>query len=563
MSLTLWFVLGSLIAVGWIKPLVGDRWFRAIEKSASDLARKKSFVVFGVGALAVFSRLATLPLQPVPLPAIHDEFSNLLAADTFAHGRLANPPHPMWIFFDTFHVLQHPTYVSKYPPAEGLVLALGQLLGNPWLGTLLMLGLMSMAMTWMLQGWLPPHWAMLGGIFVVWRLCLFNTWFDGYLGGPVAALGAALVLGAYPRVIAFSRASSAVWMGVGIVILALSRPMEGLVFCIPVAIWLASLAYRRVRNGGYRVVLRTFVFPCGGVLSAGVVWLGYYNWRTSGDPFVFAYTLYHRAYFAYPLFAWQRTPPLLHYSNPQFEAFFNRWNRTAYRLNREHWRIRSIIALGTWYQVYLGRILTIPLLAFARTLRDRRMRLPLTQILFCGIGLLSVVWFQPHYAAPMAAALFVVVMQSMRHLRQFTCLGRPLGVYISRLVVILAFCWTFALIWHWARNPLTPWSTQRVQIADRLQSLPGKQLIIVSYAPNHSPHQEWVYNAADIDSAKIVWARAIPGLDLNPLLTYFADRKVWVLYPDQTPPRLTEYALPNRPEGPQTAPAGQPPEEPH
>jgi hypothetical protein len=561
-SLILPVGLALLIALGWFRPLIGDRWFRAIEKYTFDFARKKSSVVVGVGVLAVLSRLAILPLQPVPLPVIHDEFSNLLAADTFAHGRLSNPPHPMWIFFDTFHVLQHPTYVSKYPPGEGLVLALGQLLGTPWLGTLLTLGLMSMAMTWMLQGWLPPHWAMLGGIFVVWRLCLFNIWFDGYLGGAVAGLGAALVLGAYPRVIAFSRARYAAWMGVGIVILALSRPMEGLVFCVPVALWLAFLAYRRIRNGAYRVVLRTLVFPCGGVVSAGIVWLGYYNWRTSGNPFVFAYSLYHRAYFAYPLFAWQKMPPPLHYSNPQFEAFFNRWNRTIYRLNPELWRIRAGLAIEMWYQTYLGRILSIPLLAFARTCRDRRMRLPLTEMLLCGIGLLSVVWFQPHYATPMAAALYLLVMQSMRHLRRFSCRGRLFGVYLSRLVVILAVCWTFALIWHWARNPWTPWSKQRVQIVDRLQSLPGKQLVIVTYASNHNPHQEWVYNGADIDSAKIVWARAIPGLDLNPLLTYFANRKAWVLYPDETPPRLTGYPLRNPAEGPQTAPAGQPPEEP-
>jgi hypothetical protein len=256
-------------------------------------------------------------------------------------------------------------------------------------------------------------------------------------------------------------------------------------------------------------------------------------------------------------------PPPLHYLNPQFEAFFNRWHRMIFRLNRELWRIRAVMSLDVWYQVYLGPILAIPVLALTRILQDRRMRLPLTEILFCGIGLLSIVWFQPHYAAPMAAALFVVVMQSMRHLRRFTCLGRPFGVYLTRLMVILAACWTFALVWHWSRNPSTPWSKARVQIADRLRSLPGKQLVIVSYTPNHNPHQEWVYNAADIDSAKIVWARAIPGVDLNPLLNYFANRKVWILYADETPSRLTEYPVPNRPEGPQTAPPGQPPGEPH
>jgi hypothetical protein len=58
----------------------------------------------------------------------------------------------------------------------------------------------------------------------------------------------------------------------------------------------------------------------------------------------------------------------------------------------------------------------------------------------------------------------------------------------------------------------------------------------------------WVYNAADIDHAKIVWAREIPGLDPKPLFDYFRGRTVWVVEADTVPARLQPYRTPAGPQ---------------
>ena len=129
----------------------GGGWLRRLELIAASFARRKALVCISLALFVLIVRAALLPIWPIPRPSIYDEFSYLLQADTFAHGRLTNHPHPLWQFFESVYILQQPTYTSKYPPGQALAMAAGQvLLGNPWFGIWLSCGFFAAALCWAL-----------------------------------------------------------------------------------------------------------------------------------------------------------------------------------------------------------------------------------------------------------------------------------------------------------------------------------------------------------------------------------------------------------------------------
>jgi len=89
----------------------------------------------------------------------------------------------------------------------------------------------------------------------------------------------------------------------------------------------------------------------------------------------------------------------------------------------------------------------------------------------------------------------------------------------------------------------TTWSPAlgREEIARRLEAAGGEHLVIVRYSPDHPPFREFVFNDADIDHARIVWARDMGAEKNAELVRYFSRRHVWLLDGDLDPPRLSAY----------------------
>jgi hypothetical protein len=78
-------------------------------------------------------------------------------------------------------------------------------------------------------------------------------------------------------------------------------------------------------------------------------------------------------------------------------------------------------------------------------------------------------------------------------------------------------------------------------VKEELARMPGKLLVFVRYSPRHLFQREWVYNRADIDGARVVWARDLGEAEDEKLIRYFPNRRVLLLEPDFSPPQLSEY----------------------
>jgi hypothetical protein len=518
-------------------------FFLRLEKHFRELARRKTPSIASIGFLAIVIRVALIPVIGIPVPATHDEFSYLLAADTFAHWHWTNPPHPMWIHFESYHLIQNPSYMSMYAPGQGIILALGQLLGHPWIGILLINALMCSALCWMLQAWLPPEWALLGGLLAVLRLGILSYWVNTYWGGALAALGGVLLLGSLPRIRRYRRTRDAMLMALGIIILANSRPYEGFIFSLPVAVALLAwlIGPKRPKLG---IALRQIITPMLLMLMLGAATTGYYYYRVTGSPFEMPQVLNRRIYSRSRYLIWQAPQPEPVYHHVIMQRFYDiEFSYFQQGRTISGFILHAAEKIELLWLFFLGPLFTIPLLALPWVLRDRRMRFPLIAGGVFMLGLALEIWTAPHYFAPATGILYLILLQCMRHLRFWQPHGRPLGAALVRSVPLVCCAMiilrvTAVLAHTQIENPWPRGNLARAQVERTLEHEKGMQLVLVRYSSSHSPLDEWVYNLSNIDLQKVVWARDMGEAENRELLAYYPDRQVWLIGPDQSPLRL-------------------------
>ena len=508
-----------------------------IESALGRFSRRPFLAAAALFLGVLLLRVALLPVLPVPTPGAHDEFSFLLLGDTIAHGRLANPTPPLYQSFETFHENMYPTYCSKYAPAQGFFLAFGQILGNPWIGVLLSVSLLAAIFFWALRVWMPSRWAFLAALLVVLKLCVASYWVNSYWGGAVAASAGALALGGLGRILQRPSVGGALAFGAGIAILANSRPYEGLIFSLPLgAVFLWWILGKTDSSPPWPLRLRKVILPAAALLVAGVGFVGYYNWRTTGSPRTFAMSLNQKFYDSSAVFIWETPGPPMPHNNSQFDDFYNRWQRNLYHhtwpdLRKVAWRkIRLVAQTYLWWDL----LLIVPALFFLR--KRRKLYILWAALAFNIIAFFSLAWTLPHYVAPAMCALFGLFVAGMRQLRLFQVRGYALGLFLSRLVVLGLLLQTANAVVTGNEDSMGMGGIRlegRVEVIHNLEATRGKHLVFVRYSPHHSVHDEWVFNDADIENSKIIWARELDEAQNQKLIQHFPDRKVWLVEADK------------------------------
>ncbi|SPF37357.1 membrane hypothetical protein [Candidatus Sulfopaludibacter sp. SbA4] len=290
------------------------------------------------------------------------------------------------------------------------------------------------------------------------------------------------------------------------------------------------------------VLVKQVVLPIAILLMLTAGAMAYYNWRVYGSPTTLPYRTNRAAYAVSPYFLWQTPRPEPAYRHKVMRDFYVGLELTVFQHARTaggflEGGVRRLVTLPYFF---FGATLSIPLLMLRRLFHDPRAYFLMAAAAVSFLGILAVAFMQPHYLAPATGLYYAILLLAMEHLQLYRLGAQRTGAFLVTVIPCVCVMLFVVQLVFLASSPKI--DLPRTQVQHMLERLPGRQLAIVRYVPDHDSMDDWVYNAADIDSAKVVWAREMGGPADRELINYFNDRETWLVEPDRIPPKVTPYA---------------------
>lgn len=532
----------------------------------SSLYLRKKFLVLCFGIIGFVLPLAYGFVNGFPVPHIQDEFGYVVGADTFANGRLTNPTPAFYEHFESPHILFAPSYASKYPPMQSLFLAAGQILfGQPIFGVWLSCGAAAAALFWMLLAWTESKWAVAGTVLMILLIGITSYWAQSYWGGMAAFTGGSLFFGGVRRLFDKLSIGATLLMVSGGVILVNSRPFEGFVSMVPALVVLFVYLLKDKENA-LSLKLRRVVLPAFCLTVVALSGMLYYNFRVTGNALTLPYSVHQNQYHPAALFIFQSPNPEAAKGHPRLRKLYAEISNPP--VLKEFYSfgfpetifLRPICGIIFLFLFVPYFLLTPPLIVFLYlaaiplAFKDRRLLLIVVSIIFTfGCMSIAAFWDLYHYAAPITCCFYILLVEGFR---RFTDLVKRDGkksqkTFAYILIVVLigaALAYPQLVEPTFANNnysnqinssmqtltldkPSTSAIPERatffkVGLEKVIEKLPNKYIALVSYDSGYSVFDEVVYNKADIENSKLIWAYDLGEEKNAALLNYYKSRKV-------------------------------------
>lgn len=505
-------------------------------------------------AVLVLSLSAGISIRSgYPRPQIHDEFAYLLQADTFVNGRLTNPTPDCWQAFESFHILMQPSYQGKFPPGQGIQLAVGKWIGHPIYGVWLTLVLWGWAGIYAFQRLLPLGWAFAGAVILVLQFGVLSYHGNSYWGGSLFGLAGTLILGGtlhmlHPGV----RLRDGFVLGLGLAIASLTRPFEGLLFSLVPVLTLFVAGYRLkfkpTEQSRQFVKAGVFAILCP-VIAVGMHLV--YNHAVTGSFSELPYSIYQERYQpGSALFPWQHiedSGSSHHIGNDAMRKGQHDYDWTNVDSGMEY-LLRLLTSWKLLFFFLLPWPLVLPILIglfgyFKRSDLQGFFVLTLSLFVFLipMISTSALGFLFHHYFTAWCSVWVLLAIVGLREIMNWSyCRSKPTGRWIAGgLAVWLCVLWALNL-WTFTQDPyvktkykipLVYESRHNIEkvLSERFENSSKHQIVFVKYDETHDPHSEWVYNGSDIRSQSVIWARWLEPEKNTELVEQFDACEFWVV----------------------------------